>query len=342
MPRPDEGLIHAWLDGQLTPEEAARIEQLAATDAEWGAAVAEARGLVAASSRILSALDQVPAGVIPPRATAPLRRRMPWWTKAAAAIVLVAGGSALVLQRAPVPVAHPPRVEQALPEALPAAPATTAAPAAIAANVPRPTPMATAAPKAMNPDPKESPAPAPPPPAEAREASQGAARDVVRDAMREATTERAMPAPAAVRALAAAPPTADAAVPQARAMLEPTERAARRETSATSATSANSAKSALSAVRVGAVGLAPPAVSGGCYEVRAVQTPNTVVIMRAVRADGDTLRLQAVQGTSTHGASALRAWVIVHDGTGRGAMTSAADGSGAVAVVATVAPCPAP
>lgn len=333
MPRPDEGLIHAWLDGQLTPEEAARIEQLAATDAEWEAAVAEARGLVAASSRILSALDQVPAGVIPPRATAPARRRMPWWTKAAAAIVLVAGGSALVLQRAPLPVASPLRVEQALPEALPEAlPAAVAAPAAPAANVPRPTPMAAAAPKTVTPDPMASPAPAPPAPAAAREASQVAARDVMPDA---------------VRAFAAAPPTADAAVPQARAVLEPTERAARRETSANSANSANSAKSAVSAVRVGAVGLAPPAVSGGCYEVRAVQTPNTVVIMRAVRADGDTLRLQAVQetstqGTSTQGTSTLRAWVIVHDGTGRGAMTSAVDGSGAVAVVATVAPCPAP
>lgn len=60
MSRPDEGLIHQWLDGECTPEESARIEQLVATDAEWAAAVAEARGLIAASSRIVQALDAVP------------------------------------------------------------------------------------------------------------------------------------------------------------------------------------------------------------------------------------------------------------------------------------------
>ena len=32
MPQVDEGLIHAWLDGQLPPAEAARVEQLVATD----------------------------------------------------------------------------------------------------------------------------------------------------------------------------------------------------------------------------------------------------------------------------------------------------------------------
>ena len=101
MPRPDEGLIHAWLDGQLPPDEAARIEQLAATDPEWAAAVADARGLVAASSRILSALDRVPAGVVPGRTTS-RTSRLPWWTKIAAAVVVVVGGSVMVMQDAPV------------------------------------------------------------------------------------------------------------------------------------------------------------------------------------------------------------------------------------------------
>lgn len=61
----DEGTIHAWLDGALPAGEGARIEAHVASCAECAAAVAEARGLIAASSRILSALDDVPGGVIP-------------------------------------------------------------------------------------------------------------------------------------------------------------------------------------------------------------------------------------------------------------------------------------
>ena len=65
MQHPDEGTIHGWLDGALTPEETSAIESHLATCAECGAAVAEARGLRAAATRILSALDDVPAGVVP-------------------------------------------------------------------------------------------------------------------------------------------------------------------------------------------------------------------------------------------------------------------------------------
>ncbi|MDQ6831549.1 MAG: carboxypeptidase-like regulatory domain-containing protein [Gemmatimonadota bacterium] len=61
----DEGTIHAWIDGALPPNEAARVESHAVECAPCAALVAEARGLVAASKRILSALDDVPAGVIP-------------------------------------------------------------------------------------------------------------------------------------------------------------------------------------------------------------------------------------------------------------------------------------
>ncbi len=108
MSHPDEGLIHAWLDGQLPPEEAARVEQLVASDAEWAAAAAEARGLIAASARILSALDDVPSQVIPTAAPAP--RRMPWWLRAAAAVVLVAGGSYAVMRSESTPVLERPSV----------------------------------------------------------------------------------------------------------------------------------------------------------------------------------------------------------------------------------------
>lgn len=60
----DEGLIHAWLDGALPSADEARIEAHVKACAACAAVVAEARGLIAASSRILSALDEVPGGVI--------------------------------------------------------------------------------------------------------------------------------------------------------------------------------------------------------------------------------------------------------------------------------------
>ena len=116
MSRPDEGLIHQWLDGECTPEESARIEHLVATDPAWAAAVAEARGLIAASARIVGALDAVPRAM-PTQGTAPQGKapqraafRVPRWLGVAAAFVLVAG-TAYVLRdqsRAPFgPVVTP-------------------------------------------------------------------------------------------------------------------------------------------------------------------------------------------------------------------------------------------
>ncbi|MDB4877523.1 MAG: hypothetical protein JWM41_3969 [Gemmatimonadetes bacterium] len=61
----DEGTIHAWLDQALPPDEAARAEAHVRVCAECAAMVAEARGMIAGASRIVSALDAVPAGVIP-------------------------------------------------------------------------------------------------------------------------------------------------------------------------------------------------------------------------------------------------------------------------------------
>ena len=60
---PDEGTIHAWLDDQLPEAEAESLGRHVEGCAECGAAVAEARGLVAASRRILHALDEGPGGV---------------------------------------------------------------------------------------------------------------------------------------------------------------------------------------------------------------------------------------------------------------------------------------
>ncbi len=106
----DEGTIHAWLDGALAPDESARVEAHATTCAECASLVAEARGLIAASSRILSSLDAVPTGVVPgsgrgadqlavlrARRSATSRR---WWRDArvvaAASLVFMAGTVSVV------------------------------------------------------------------------------------------------------------------------------------------------------------------------------------------------------------------------------------------------------
>jgi putative zinc finger protein len=111
----DEGTIHAWLDGALTADEAADVGRHASECAECAALVAEARGLVAGASRILSSLDDVP-GVMPGAgdggrgaaaaiASIETRRRQQrrrFWSRptaiAAAASVVLLAGSALVLR----------------------------------------------------------------------------------------------------------------------------------------------------------------------------------------------------------------------------------------------------
>ena len=102
----DEGTIHAWLDGALDDEAAGQAEAHAARCTECASAVADARGLIAASTRILGALDDVPAGVIPwggragPPATAVVRRWPAWTGRAAASIAVIAVGATLLVRRA--------------------------------------------------------------------------------------------------------------------------------------------------------------------------------------------------------------------------------------------------
>lgn len=94
----DEGTIHAWLDGALTPEEAAQADAHLKDCPQCQAAVAEARGFIAASSRILTALDDAPRGVMP--VTARKQRVQPWiWRVAATALVVATGTLLLVKQR---------------------------------------------------------------------------------------------------------------------------------------------------------------------------------------------------------------------------------------------------
>lgn len=96
MQHPDEGTIHSWLDGALSADEAANVESHVASCHACAAAVAEARGFIAASSRILTALDDVPRGVVP--AVPQKKRDLRVFWRAAAAMLVVAGGSLVVMR----------------------------------------------------------------------------------------------------------------------------------------------------------------------------------------------------------------------------------------------------
>ncbi len=95
----DEGTIHAWLDGGLSPDEAARVEAHVGSCTMCADATAEARGLIAASSRILTALDDVPSVRASPGAQWGRRSLTTWLVreKIAAVVTLVVAGGALAL-----------------------------------------------------------------------------------------------------------------------------------------------------------------------------------------------------------------------------------------------------
>jgi hypothetical protein len=92
----DEGTIHAWLDGALPADEAARIETHIEDCADCAERVAEARGLIAAAARIASALDVTPSGVIPAFGARKKSVRRWWMGSAVAATLVVAVGTMLV------------------------------------------------------------------------------------------------------------------------------------------------------------------------------------------------------------------------------------------------------
>ena len=134
----DEGTLHAWLDGALSPDESTRVEAHIASCAACSAAAAEARGLVAAASRILTALDDVPGGVAPTRALSGRRHRLwtGWPLRAAAGVLFVVAGSLAVLKQMDTEhrvVASP---AQAVPPAAPPpAPLTLPQPVAVSPPV---------------------------------------------------------------------------------------------------------------------------------------------------------------------------------------------------------------
>lgn len=106
---PDEGTIHAWLDGELDPTAAAAVDTHVRSCASCAARVAEARGLIAGTSRVIGALDDVPAAApawgsgstVAARGAASTWRRLRLTpTRAAiAATLIVAAGVTLTYQR---------------------------------------------------------------------------------------------------------------------------------------------------------------------------------------------------------------------------------------------------
>lgn len=99
---PDEGMIHEWLDGQLDDDTSAKFDALVMSSPEFAERVAEARGFIAASSRILSSLDAVPAGVIPNKSAVLQTKPLPWrrWGSIAA-LLMVGVTGVVVMQREP-------------------------------------------------------------------------------------------------------------------------------------------------------------------------------------------------------------------------------------------------
>lgn len=222
MQHPDEGTIHAWLDGALQQEEGAALETHVASCAECQAAVAEARGLIAASSRIVSALDIVPAGVIPARA----QPKRAWYAapqfRAAAAILFVAGASMLIMRgRGTEPLAE--TAERVMSEA-----AQESAPATVQDGGMAETKVAAPPEETRQVQSRSRVAAKAPPPKNVADEATGRAAD-----MRQVSTESdataapvAAPAPVAaatgIAATGAAPPAAKAAARQLRLNTSPT------------------------------------------------------------------------------------------------------------------------
>lgn len=306
MSRPDEGVIHAWLDGELEPAEAARVKRLSETEPEWAAAVAEARGLIAASSRIVRALDAVPGGVIPSgNARAPMAARSfrvrPWMGIAAGLVLVV--GTAYVMRESTQEAFGPPPSPPVAPVASQRAATETSAPERQAPVQNAPVPATTG-------ERRETPA-AP------REQSVGPLRQLADDARRDAAGAGstgtvgvaaplpAQPAPTAIAPATTAPPSAPVAAAKSAA-----------EEDRSLARARLSADRLSQVVTTASRGPAEPVVTlAGCWRANA---PDSLAALYrdlpVMRVAGDTLVLLLPRTLAV---------VVVRDGdTLRGALTA--------------------
>ena len=107
---PDEGTIHAWLDGALDAEQAAQLHAHGAGCATCAERVAEARGLVAGASRVVALLDEPSQQAMMPASTPTAGTEMSVWRlmrvtparAAIAAVLVVAVGITLTRGRVAV------------------------------------------------------------------------------------------------------------------------------------------------------------------------------------------------------------------------------------------------
>ena len=323
MPRPDEGLIHAWLDGQLPREEAEQVEHLVATDPAWEAAAAEARGLVAASSRILAALDDVPRGVRPVGgAVARPARRLPWWMKAAAAIVVIVGGSTLVMQRAAAPTVT-------------AVPKATVPVAIVPVTPPAPIPVATPAAEARRDIAKLIPQAA---------AARAVPAELPQPQVLASTRERAeAPVAAAISPgqearVVGGVSSGNAGGVQAQRVADQRAAAAPVMARMESPLMANKAANALTGVVVTGMAAAPTVTVGACYSIRDSKTSAaTGIVMRGDKQVTDTLFLAPLRASSP-----MRGWIMVREDVLRGVLTTEAEGRGMRLVTAAAVSCTEP
>ena len=212
----DEGTIHAWLDGALPMTEAREVEQHVGACAACSAMVAEARGLVAGASRIVSSLDVVRGNVIPKKPAGGAGKSL-WHSlhltpaRAALAATLMIAVSTLLTVRHDTDTKF---VPPAAPATVAPAPAGVEAPAinaqsAAPASRPAPAPSvrgATASSDAPVSGAKDEMASLAKPKAEAK-------ADLAFDAVKPRVDSlRVEPAKTAVAGVAAAPPAAPAPV----------------------------------------------------------------------------------------------------------------------------------
>jgi hypothetical protein len=140
----EEGTIHAWLDEALSSEESARVEAHVQECSECAAMVADARGLIAGASRIVSALDIVPGGVLPkPAPVAPAPGKSLWrslhltpFRAALAASLMIAAASVFTARssRRPDVLESPERPQSKVVAPMAQAPAAAASPTTTMGN----------------------------------------------------------------------------------------------------------------------------------------------------------------------------------------------------------------